>query len=108
MQKEGKAKINLNPTFDDYEYLETLAAAQRRNPTGVLRIMFEDLMEGRVNIDDLLTATVERKTAGVAVETEFKQRFDAYREERGGVSADKIMHALILHARRTAGTPNNR
>ena len=101
MQKEDPARISLNPTFDDFEYIEKLADAQRRSPTSTLRVMFEDLTEGRVNIDDLLTASVQRKTAGIRVSTDFREKFDAYREARGGVSADKVLHALILHARRT-------
>ena len=92
MQKEKIERIGLNPTLNDFAIIERIAAAQRRNPTDVMRMMFEDWLDGRVNIDDALSTSNERKTAGVRVPAAFKAAFDA---RRGDVSADKVLHALV-------------
>ena len=92
MQKEKIGRIGLNPTLNDFAIIERIAAAQRRNPTDVMRMMFEDWLAGRVNIDGKLVANVKRKPAGVRVPAAFKAAFDA---RRGDVSADKVLHALV-------------
>ena len=93
--KEKTDRISINPTLDDYAVIERIAAAQRRTPADVMRLMFEDLLAGRVNIDDVLSANVKRKPAGVRVPAGFKAEFDA---RRGSVSADKVLHALVAAA----------
>ena len=93
--KEKTDRISINPTLDDYAVIERIAAAQRRTPADVMRLMFEDLLAGRVNIDDVLSANVKRKPAGVCVPAGFKAEFDAL---RGSVSADKVLHALVVAA----------
>ena len=92
MQKQKDIRIGLTPTLDDYAIIERIAASQRRIPADVIRIMFEDWLDGRVNIDGRLVANVKRKPAGVRVHAAFKAAFDA---RRGDVSADKVLHALV-------------
>ena len=94
-QKEKDDRISLNPTLDDYAVIEKIAASQRRTPSDVMGMMFEDWLAGRVNIDGNLVASVKRKPAGVCVPAAFKAEFDA---RRGSVSADKVLHALVVAA----------
>ena len=88
---EKKVPISLNLTDADREVVDRIATQNRRCRTDMLRIIIEDLVDGRITIDDVPDEEIVRTSAGVRVTSTLKDRFDAFRKQHGGLSADKIM-----------------
>ena len=92
MQEPVNVVIGLNMTKEERNIIDQIATANRRRRTDLLRIIIEDLVDGRLTIDDVPDETVEKTSSGVRVTRTLKQRFDAF---RNGVSADKIMSKAL-------------
>ena len=92
MKPELETQIAMRLTKQEIATLDTLAAENRRTRSDMARIIFEDLVDGRLTIDDVPDETIERVSSGVRVTRTLKQRFDAF---RNGVSADKIMSKAL-------------
>ena len=92
MQEPVNVVIGLNMTKEERNIIDQIATANRRRRTDMLRIIIEDLVDGRLTIDDVPDETVEKTSSGVRVTRTLKQRFDAF---RNGVSADKIMSKAL-------------
>ena len=92
MQEPVNVVIGLNMTKEERNIIDQIATANRRRRTDMLRIIIEDLVDGRLTIDDVPDETIERVSSGVRVTRTLKQRFDAF---RNGVSADKIMSKAL-------------
>ena len=88
MKEPVDVVIGLNLTQEERDLVEQISSANRRRRTDMLRIIIEDLVDGRLTIDDVPDETIERVSSGVRVTRTMKQRFDAF---RNGVSSDKIM-----------------
>ena len=102
MQEPVNVVIGLNMTKEERNIIDQIATANRRRRTDMLRIIIEDLVDGRLTIDDVPDETVEKTSSGVRVTRTLKQRFDAF---RNGVSADKIM-SKALRKLNTQGETN--
>ena len=92
MQEPVNVVIGLNMTKEERNIIDQIATANRRRRTDMLRIIIEDLVDGRLTIDDVPDETVEKTSSGVRVTRTLKQRFDAF---RNGVSADKVMSKAL-------------
>ena len=92
MKEPVDVVIGLNMTKEERNIIDQIATANRRRRTDMLRIIIEDLVDGRLTIDDVPDETVEKTSSGVRVTRTLKQRFDAF---RNGVSADKIMSKAL-------------
>ena len=92
MKEPVDVVIGLNMTQEERNIIDQIATANRRRRTDMLRIIIEDLVDGRITIDDVPDETVEKTSSGVRVTRTLKQRFDAF---RNGVSADKIMSKAL-------------
>ena len=105
MQEPVNVVIGLNMTKEERNIIDQIATANRRRRTDMLRIIIEDLVDGRLTIDDVPDETVEKTSSGVRVTRTLKQRFDAF---RNGVSADKIMSKALrkLAVQNTQGETN--
>ena len=102
MKEPVDVVIGLNMTKEERNIIDQIATANRRRRTDMLRIIIEDLVDGRLTIDDVPDETVEKTSSGVRVTRTLKQRFDAF---RNGVSADKIM-SKALRKLNTQGETN--
>ena len=105
MKKALDAQIPLSLTDKEIEALDQIAAHNRRTRSDMSRIIFEDLVDGRLTVDDVPDIVIPRSPAGFRVTKDFKQRFDAF---RNGVSADKIMSKALrkLAAQNPQGETN--
>ena len=92
MKPELETQIAMRLTKQEIATLDKLAAENRRTRSDMARIIFEDLVDGRLSITDVQNEETRRGPAGIRVTKEFKQRFDAF---RNGVSADKIMSKAL-------------
>ena len=92
MKEPVDVVIGLNLTQEERDLVEQISSTNRRRRTDMLRIIIEDLVDGRLTIDDVPDETIERVSSGVRVTRTLKQRFDAF---RNGVSADKIMSKAL-------------
>ena len=92
MKEPVDVVIGLNLTPEERNLVEQISNANRRRRTDMLRIIIEDLVDGRLTIDDVPDETIERVSSGVRVTRTLKQRFDAFRNV---VSADKIMSKAL-------------
>ena len=102
MKPELETQIAMRLTKLEIATLDTLAAENRRTRSDMARIIFEDLVDGRLSISDVKNDETRRGSAGIRVTRDFKQRFDAF---RNGVSADKIM-SKALRKLNTKGETN--
>ena len=102
MKEPVDVVIGLNLTPEERDLVEQISSTNRRRRTDMLRIIIEDLVDGRLTIDDVPDETIERVSSGVRVTRTLKQRFDAFRK---GVSADKIM-SKALRKLNTQGETN--
>ena len=92
MQEPVNVVFGLNLTKEERDLVEQISNANRRRRTDMLRIIIEDLVDGRLTIEDVPDETIEKVSSGVRVTRTLKQRFDAF---RNGVSADKIMSKAL-------------
>ena len=95
MKEPVDVVIGLNLTTEERYLVEQIAAKNRRCRTDMLRIIIEDLVDGRISIDDVPDGEIVRTSAGVRVTPTLKERFDVFRQQRGGLSADKIMAKAV-------------
>ena len=86
-------QISYNPTPDDLRKLEQLAAQNRRDLPDMVRIILEDVVDGRLDISDITDSKPKRRSRSVGVSSEFKRRVDAF---RGNVSVDKLLHRALI------------
>ena len=105
MKPELETQIAMRLTKQEIATLDTLAAENRRTRSDMARIIFEDIVDGRLSISDVKNEETRRGPAGIRVTKDFKQRFDAF---RNGVSADKIMSKALrkLAAQNPQGETN--
>jgi hypothetical protein len=94
MKKKMDSRIGLNPTQHDLTTLQEIALKERRNVSDVIRNVLEDVLNGVIPIeaDDKFKGL--RTPQGVAVDADFKARFDQFKAEKN-LSADKILHLAL-------------
>ena len=95
-------------TVEERKFLETIGAEERRRISDVVRNILEDILEGKIDIDDVLDDRIERAQMSVRLKPDFMARLDAFRSTRDNISMDRIMHrALKVLAARRAGKEQN-
>ena len=105
----AQAKVYpMYPTTGERQFIDQMCVEERRRVSDVVRNILEDILDGRIVIDDVREDRIERSPLSVRLKPDFMARLDAFRSTRDNISMDRIMHrALKVLAARRAGKEQN-
>jgi uncharacterized protein YqfA (UPF0365 family) len=95
-------QVTLHITPLDRDTLERFAAADRRRITDTIRLLLEDVIDGKIDIAP--PAKIEKATTAVRMNDELKAKLDEFKAKTK-ISADKALHLALAKLRAEGKVP---
>lgn len=99
--KSHQIPVNLTP--EDAERVTQLAKSERRTQSDMLRIILEDVCDGKIEVAPEPKVRASRKTTSTRCSDELKQKLEALKQKTG-MSIDKVIHVALAQLRGTPST----
>ena len=89
-----KTQLTVNLRYNDLTAIQEIAVAERRRRTDVIRNILEDVVEGRLPVEDVVEPKEKAHVTGIRMDTALKEKIARFKE-RTGLSADKAIHLAL-------------
>ena len=90
--KSHQIPVNLTP--EDAERVTQLAKSERRTQSDMLRIILEDVCDGKIEVTPEPKVRASRKTTSTRCSDKLRQKLESLKQKTG-MSIDKVIHAAL-------------
>ena len=89
-----KTQLTVNLRSNDLTAIQEIAVAERRKHTDVIRNILEDVVEGRLSVEEVVEPKEKAHVTGIRMDAALKEKIARFKE-RTGLSADKAIHLAL-------------